>query len=184
MKHGSESHGKVKVVVKADSIEVYTLQNGRLILRHDATQRFIQHNLDVDLVVAPVKYRPAMPTLPRQMNNSFNANVFAGYRLDRFLIRGNDEGIGAARKLTHRSIGVGVFTGVCSLVVTPWTTNNQIGEEYQGFGVSRGIMLLGGVESLTFGVAAGWDRLTDRDKHVWIYQDKPWYGLTIGVNIN
>lgn len=35
-----------------------------------------------------------------------------------------------------------------------------------------------------YGVGVGWDYLTDRDKGIWIYQNKPWYGLTVGLNLN
>lgn len=41
-----------------------------------------------------------------------------------------------------------------------------------------------GVNNLTVGVGVGWDYLTDRDKAIWIYQNKPWIGVTIGLNIN
>ncbi|MFN3840039.1 MAG: hypothetical protein ACK4RF_04960 [Cyclobacteriaceae bacterium] len=68
--------------------------------------------------------------------------------------------------------------------ISPWTTNNQITDEYDGFILSRGLSAMAGINNLTVGVAIGWDYLTDRDKVVWIYQNKPWVGLMIGLNIN
>ena len=41
-----------------------------------------------------------------------------------------------------------------------------------------------GLKTLTVGFGVGWDYLTDRDKNIWIYQNKPWIGLTLGLNLN
>jgi hypothetical protein len=41
-----------------------------------------------------------------------------------------------------------------------------------------------GVNNLTVGLGVGWDALTDRDKDIWTYQNKPWFGLTVGLNLN
>jgi hypothetical protein len=30
-----------------------------------------------------------------------------------------------------------------------------------------------GLNNLTVGAGVGWDSLTDRDKNIWIYQNKP-----------
>lgn len=41
-----------------------------------------------------------------------------------------------------------------------------------------------GYKSLTVGLGVGWDNLLDRDKDIWVYQSKPWYGLTLSLNLN
>jgi hypothetical protein len=79
---------------------------------------------------------------------------------------------------------MGVFGGLGSTSITPWTTNNAITEEYNGLVLSRGFALMLGVNDLTVGLGVGWDYLTDRDKNVWIYQNRSWYGLSIGLNLN
>jgi hypothetical protein len=56
--------------------------------------------------------------------------------------------------------------------------------EYSGFVLTRGLAAMVGVNDLTFGIGVGWDYLTDRDKDIWVYQNKPWYGLTVGLNLN
>jgi hypothetical protein len=184
LKQAGRKFEKVTVTVTGDSIEV--LKKDRTFIdAHPAKDHYyLQNNLDIDILIAPFKYRPATKNLPRQLTSSFNANIFIGYRLDKYHIDINNTRTGHDRKITHSSVGIGVFGGISSLIVGPWTTNYQIADEYNGLGVCRGIMLLGGVDSLTFGVAAGFDRLTDRDKNVWIYQNKPWYGLTLGLNLN
>jgi hypothetical protein len=43
--------------------------------------------------------------------------------------------------------------------VTPWTTNNKITDEYNGFVLSRGVAVMVGINTLTVGVGAGWEYL-------------------------
>ena len=57
-------------------------------------------------------------------------------------------------------------------------------DEYDGLVLSRGFALMFGLKTLTVGFGIGWDSLTDRDKDIWIYQNKAWYGLTLGLNLN
>jgi hypothetical protein len=57
-------------------------------------------------------------------------------------------------------------------------------EEYNGMVLTRGLAFMVGINTLTVGLGVGWDYLTDRDKDIWIYQNKPWYGLTLGLNLN
>jgi hypothetical protein len=86
--------------------------------------------------------------------------------------------------MLHRGVTVGAFGGIASTGVTPWTTNNLSSDEYNGLILSRGFALMIGLNTLTVGLGVGWDYLTDRDKRIWIYQNKPWYGLSVGLNLN
>jgi hypothetical protein len=36
----------------------------------------------------------------------------------------------------------------------------------------------------SFGVAAGFDHLLNRDREIWIYNKKPWVGFVVGVALN
>lgn len=130
------------------------------------------------------KYRPTSLNLPRQLDTDFNGNVYLGCRFDRFKISFKQTPIGQKKKYSHRALTFGGFGGIGSTAMTPWTTNNVISEEYNGLVITRGLALMGGINTLTVGVGVGWDYLTDRDKNIWIYQNKPWYGLTIGLNLN
>jgi hypothetical protein len=180
-----EPYRKVDIEVDADSIYIY--EGGQRIKpKRYVDQYYFQTNLDLDMLYTVFKYRPAEPSLPRQLTNNFNANIFLGYRLDRFHFKARKQHHTRAPeyRLFHRSVAFGVFGGIGSATMGPWTTNYRITDEYYGFSVSRGVMLLAGIDSVTFGLAMGFDRLTDRDKALWIYQNRPWYGLTIGLNIN
>ena len=135
-------------------------------------------------MTVPFKYRPATQNLPRQLAVDFNGSLFLGYRIDQYKLVFTNTPAGVVKKVRHRAITLGAFGGLGTTPITPWTTNGGTTDEYTGFILNRGISLMGGVNNLTVGVGVGWDYLTDRDKDLWIYQNKPWYGLTVSLNLN
>ena len=147
-------------------------------------QVLFRRSFDVDVMTVPFKFRPATQNLPRQLNVDFNGNLFLGYRVDRYKLIFIQTPAGIMKKVRHRAITVGAFCGLGTTSITPWTTNNGTTDDYAGFILNRGIAIMGGVNNLTVGFGVGWDYLTDRDKDVWIYQNKPWYGLTLSLNLN
>jgi hypothetical protein len=184
-KQKAEKYNKVYVVSLEDSVRIYD-EATKAEVQHTAgeTQFFLTRTFDVDIMTVGFKYRPATMNLPRQVNTDFNGNVFVGYRFDRFKISYRSTPLGYRQKSSHRGVTVGGFGGVGSTAMTPWTTNNQMTDEYNGLVLTRGLAIMVGINTLTVGLGIGWDRLTDRDKHIWIYQNKPWYGLTLGLNVN
>ena len=177
---------KVNVYVKDDTIRISAFNNpDQAVLTMPATdQLFLKKSFDVDIITIPFKYRPAVSALPRQLTTDFNGNVFLGYRFDRFKIKYNATPVGIKKNLIHRAVTLGVFGGLGSTSVTPSTTNGLTADEYDGLVLSRGFALMFGLRTLTVGLGIGWDSLTDRDKEFWIYQNKSWYGLTLGLNLN
>jgi hypothetical protein len=177
---------KAWVYVNDDTISVISYKDRTQVLntRSISDQFFLKRSFDVDVMTVGFKYRPATLNLPRQLTTDFNGNVYLGYRFDRFRIQHEQTPVGMKTKHTHRGITGGVFGGIGSTSITPWTTNNLITDEYNGFILSRGVALMIGLNSLTVGFGVGWDSLTDRDRSIWIYQNKPWYGLTVGLNLN
>ena len=145
---------------------------------------FRTNSFDIDVMTILFKYRPQGPTIPRQLNTNFNGNVFMGYRVDRFKVDFERTPAGQKKSFLHTGLTVGLFGGIGSTAVNSWTTANQITDEYDGLVLSRGFAAMVGLNSLTVGLGVGWDYLTDRDKNVWVYQNKPWFGLTLGLNLN
>jgi hypothetical protein len=184
-KQKAEKYNKVYVVSLEDSVKIYDeATKAEVQYTRGETQFFLTRTFDVDIMTVGFKYRPATMNLPRQVNTDFNGNVFVGYRFDRFKISYRSTPLGYRQKTSHRGITVGGFGGVGSTAMTPWTTNNQMTDEYNGLVLTRGLAIMVGINTLTVGLGVGWDRLTDRDKYIWIYQNKPWYGLTLGLNVN
>jgi hypothetical protein len=183
-KQQGERYRKADVYVSNDSVKVFS-GDGREIAHKPLTdQLFLKQSFDLDVMTVAFKYRPGSIALPRQLLTDFNGNIFIGYRVDRFRARYRSTPLGNKVVHSHRGITLGGFGGLGSAAVTPWTTRNLVTDEYNGFVLSRGLALLIGLNTLTVGAGVGWDYLTDRDKRVWIYQNKPWYGLAIGLNLN
>ncbi|HEX6889349.1 MAG TPA: hypothetical protein VF141_01605 [Chryseolinea sp.] len=147
-------------------------------------QLLFNRSFDIDVMTVPFKYRPATQNLPRQLTVDFNGSLFFGYRVDQYKLVFKRTPAGIVKKVRHRAVTLGAFGGIGTTPVTPWTTNGGTTDEYTGFIFNRGVSLMGGVNNLTVGFGVGWDYLTDRDKEIWIYQNKPWYGLTVSLNLN
>jgi hypothetical protein len=177
---------KAWAYVNGDSVRILSYKNPAQVIVPEARtdQFFLKRSFDVDVMTVGFKYRPSIADLPRQLNTDFNGNVYLGYRLDRFRMSHKDTPFGRKTDFGHRGITAGVFGGIGSTAITPWTTNNLTTDEYNGFILSRGLAVMLGVKDLTVGLGVGWDYVTDRDKDIWIYQNKPWYGLTVGLNLN
>ena len=176
-----------KVYIKAedDSVKIYPIDGGPPLTIIPAKDEYFRTNsLDIDVMTILFKYRPKSTTIPRQLNTNFNGNVYLGYRVDRFQVDFEKTPAGQKKSFRHNGLTFGLFGGIGSTAVNPWTTANQITDEYDGVVLSRGFAAMVGLNSITVGIGVGWDYLTDRDKKVWVYQNKPWFGLTLGLNLN
>lgn len=176
---------KVFVEVTDDSVRIHSINRKTTLSILPSEDEFFRiKTFDVDVTTVGFRYRPAMKNLPHQLNTSFNGNLYLGYRIDRFQIDFKETPAGVKKINRHSALTLGVFGGIGSTFVSPWTTNHQQNDEYDGFILTRGAAAMIGINNLTVGAALGWDYLTDRDKNIWIYQNKPWLGLIVGLNIN
>jgi len=180
---GGEKPVRVYVAIHNDSIEVIPTHDSLKIVR-EIDEYFTRKTIDVDAISMAFKYRPKSFGFQRQLNTNFNGNIYLGYRVDRFWLDFKQTPAGTKKQLYHRALTVGLFSGIGSTFVSPWTTQNLITDEYDGLVLSRGLAAMAGLNNLTVGFALGWDYLADENKTIWIYQNKPWFGLSIGLNIN
>lgn len=172
----------VVVTTKDDSLQV--IASGGKLMPESNDDLFLKKSFDIDVLTVPAKYRPATVSLPTQLNTEFNGNLFLGYRLDRFRVKRKQVVTLRTERVTHQALTFGLFGGIGATQVTPSTTNRMISDEYNGLIFQRGITMMAGINNLTVGLGAGWDYLTDEKRSVWIYQNQPWYGLTLGLNLN
>ena len=175
----------VFVETTRDTVHIYPVYDGEKISIIPTKAEIFQNtSLDVDLTTAIFKYRPAAVNLPRQLNVEFNGNIYLGYRIDRFQVHYTKTPAGLVKNSGYHGITMGAFGGLGVTAVTPWTTNYQMMDEYHGMVLTHGFATMVGLGSITGGISVGWDYLTDRDKDIWIYQGKPWFGIIVGLNIN
>jgi hypothetical protein len=182
-RQGKDPLRKMYIAIVNDTAKI--LHNGQPVqVLDEVDQLAIKPSFDFDVLTMPFKFRPSSEGAPRKLNADANGAAMIGYRVDRFKIKHLKTPSGISRVPLHRGLAIGLFAGIGATPVNPWTTNYQTADEYSALVVSRGLAALVGVNNLTFGLGIGWDYLTDRDKAIWIYQNKVWYGVTIGLNLN
>jgi hypothetical protein len=172
------------IFVDGDSVSVFSDSKKKIAIDPSKDYFFIKNSFDLDVMTVAFKYRPITLGVPRQLNTEFNGNAFVGYRIDKFRLRTLQTPFGTKNKVNHRGITIGVFGGLGGTNISPTTTQNQTADDYNALILTRGLCVMIGINNLTVGLGAGWDYVTDRDKEIWIYQNKPWYGLTVGLNLN
>ncbi|WP_208408268.1 hypothetical protein [Dyadobacter arcticus] len=186
-----------------DSISIYALKKGwqhapikpsqlvkqtypqKTAVETIGANKYWQKGFDVDILTIPIKFRPSAPTFPKQFSNHLNGAVYLGYRTDVYRLAFEKDPIGRIHEKTkHYGISAGFITGFGLTPLNSWVTNNGINIEYDGLAWSKGIAFIMGLENFTFGLVGGIDHLLDENKHLWIYQGKPYLGLAVGLNLN
>ena len=149
-------------------------------------QRLIKASWDIDILTALVKVRPqAKYVLPTQFNANFNGNIYVGHRTDIYQIHYKKNPLDIyQRQINHFGFSGGLFLGLGNTALNPSTTYNAISTEYDGLVLQKGIAGIIAVNKLTIGVGVGFDNLLDKNNKSWIYENKPWFGLILGLNLN
>ena len=146
---------------------------------------FIKYSFDLDVISIPLKFRPALSNFPAQLNTTVNGGVFIGRRADIYRLSHRRNELGRySSSLQHFGFSLGLFTGIGSAVMNPSVTENGILTEYDALVVPVGLNASVGVNNVTFGAALGIDQMLSRDRNLWIYRNRPWVGLTLGLNLN
>ncbi len=146
---------------------------------------FSKVSFDLDLLTFLFKYRPSQINFPRQLNAEPNGVIFTGYRTDIFTVDYVPSVPGSVRQsVNHTGFSFGVFTGFGSALMNPWVTSSKIDKEYDGMVWSNGVASLLAVQNISIAMGIGFDFLLDGNRDVWIYQNKPWLGFAVGINLN
>ncbi|MBC7651910.1 MAG: hypothetical protein H7101_09180 [Deinococcales bacterium] len=150
------------------------------------TYKLVMPSLDIDILTALFKIRPQIANvLPTQLNANFNGNIYIGYRKDIYKIYYTKNALGnSQRQINHFGFSGGLFFGLSNTALTPSTTNSGIATDYDGMVLQKGVAGIFAVNKLTIGLSVGVNNLLDRNKAFWIYEQKPWFGLMLGLNLN
>ena len=146
---------------------------------------FKKESLDVDITAILLKYRPSVYGLPGQMTTDFNIGLYAGWRHDTYKIESKRDPLGKNHhKINNWGYDFGLFAGPGATLISPFTTQSAVTDEYSGMIIQTGIA--GFIESniASFGIAVGLDSLMNSDRQVWIYDKKPWLGFIVGIALN
>jgi len=147
--------------------------------------KLLHSSFDLDIITIPFKFRFATAGFPAQLNTNFSGALYAGFRNDVYALGYKKNLFGEyQRRISHHGYGGGIFCGIGSTPMNPWVTLNATNIEYDGFVVITGIAAIAAINRFTFGIGGGIDHLMDKNRKLWIYTNKPWLGLTIGLNLN
>lgn len=146
---------------------------------------FRKSTFDLDVLAIPVKYRGSQAGLPPQLASEINASLYFGKRKDYFQVSYDQTPSKKyKRKLDHYGFSLGGFVGFGNTIMNSDVSQGQLGYEYQAVTFSKGVAGIIGINNFTLGFAFGFDQLLDKNASYWIYDQKPWLGLALGLNLN
>jgi len=188
---------QIYINIQEDSLHIYKASKNIV----DTTQRisypsevskiqeqktsFRKNSFDVDFLTIPLKYRSGRLDVPAQLNAFLNGAVYLGYRMDKYIIHYEKTPLyNYKRNISHYGFSLGIFTGVGSVFMSPTNTSNILTQEYDGVVWNKGIGAIIAIDKFTLGLVFGFDNLLDKNKSIWIYEGKSWFGLAFGLNLN
>lgn len=143
-----------------------------------------RRSADLDITTILLKFRFPRAGVPAQLNSSFNAALYLGYRHDFFRFRDRIDPLGRrTREQHHFEFDFGPFAGIGAAAINPTTTSGLVNEEYDGVIWQKGLAAFIGSGNFSVGIGIGFDGLLNRHRHQWIYQEKPWLGILVGLNL-
>lgn len=205
--HGFESGryklaGKAKenayVAVETDSIKVYPIITKKPLLADTTSYRTFaltgnqtalppkmsKTSIDLDISTVLLKYRFQKANVPNQLSSNLNVNLYSGFRKDYYsFIDQTTPTQEKKRTMNHFEFDFGVFIGLGITPINSSVTENNVTIEYDGMVFQKGLAVFVGMQRITAGLSVGFDNLLDENHHKWIYQQQPWLGLMIGINL-
>jgi hypothetical protein len=198
-KEGEDPH-KIYADVMEDSLAVYPLiiEEGKEtpdISSHIGTKiseikpgnsfyknSFSNKSIDIDLSTVLMKLRPHQKDVPTQLSYNINAALYIGLRRDFYKLIPYKS---ALKKETSfvRQLGFdfGLFAGIGMTAMNPWVTEGKVPIEYDGIVFQKGIAGFITIDRMSVGLSLGFDNLLDSNKKSWVYNQKPYIGLMIGI---
>jgi hypothetical protein len=143
---------------------------------------FVQNSIDVDLSTVLMKLRPPQKDVPPQLSYNINAALYIGLRKDYYkLIPGKTPLKKETSFVRQFGFDAGLFAGIGMTAMNPWVTEGKVPIEYDGIVFQKGIAGFITIDRMSVGISLGFDNLLDSNKKSWVYNQKPYIGLMIGI---
>jgi hypothetical protein len=143
---------------------------------------FMKTSIDADLTTVLLKFRPSQANVPPQLSANLNAAIYLGYKKDYYKINTSISAIKeVGNSIHHFSFDAGIYAGIGITPINPTVTNDKVMLEYDGMVFQKGVAAFIGIDIFNFGIGLGFDNLLDSNKKDWIYNQKPWIGLLLGI---
>jgi hypothetical protein len=147
--------------------------------------RYTDARLVLQGLSLPLKFRPEVPgkdSLPATVETGFNPAFALGYqhRFNRYTVQKNALG----NNVTSLSITGGALLGVSAVGLKSVNTRGaDIAIDRSVPAASVGLFGLIGIDRVNVGLAVGWDHAFGDRAGDWLYQHKPWYGVSVGLDL-
>lgn len=199
--HKSEEEGSKKIYAEVyeDSLVIYKMNPGSSkdpdpesvtgtrisTVNPDSylfNSKFIKNSIEIDLSTMLTKLRPATYGVPFQLNANLNALIYMGARKDYYIIKSHKLPLNKDYS-SVKQIGYdfGIFAGIGITPINPTVTNNNTSLEYDGIVFQKGIGAFITINYLSVGITLGFDNLISSDSKIWIYNNRPYLGLALGI---
>jgi hypothetical protein len=143
---------------------------------------FVKNSIDVDLSTLLLKLRPPSKNVPNQLSYNVNAAMYCGLRKDFYKLIPYRSPLNEETSFV-RQIGfdAGLFAGIGITPINPSVTEGNETLEYDGIVFQRGVAGFITIDRMSVGVSLGFDKLLDHNKNIWVYNNRPYIGLMIGI---
>jgi len=144
---------------------------------------FTNNSIDIDLTSILFKYRQPKDDVPAQFSADLNFAIFLGFRKDYYKMA-------SSTRQPHdemsfiRQVGfdLGIFAGIGTSPVNPTNTNNKTSQQYDAMIFQKGVAGFISYGKMSLGLALGFDNLMDKNRPSWVFDQKPYLGLVIGIS--
>lgn len=144
---------------------------------------FVNNSVDVDLTSILFKYRHPRDDVPGQFSADLNFAIYMGFRKDFYKIESSVHPLHEEMSFIKQfGFDLGIFAGIGTSPVNPTVTNNKISQQYDAMIFQKGVSGFISYDNISIGLAIGFDNLVDKNKASWIYNQKPYLGLVIGIS--
>jgi hypothetical protein len=143
---------------------------------------FVRTSADIDLSTVLLKFRPGTGGVPSQLSSNINGIFYSGFRKDYFKIKSSISELHEISSFVrHTGFDFGLFAGIGITPLNPTVTMNRITQEYDGVVFQKGFSIFATYETMSVGFALGFDTLLDHNRKIWVFNNKPWLGLVLGI---
>jgi hypothetical protein len=199
LKTGNGESSKVYAEVNEDSLVVYKIKTGVPKVPDPASGQgitinkvdtgnfffnstFVKSSIEFDISTILTKMRPPASGVPVQMNANLNALAYIGTRKDYYTLKSHTTVMNRSTSyIKQYGFDVGIFAGIGITPINPTVTNDKTSLEYDGIVFQKGIAAFLTVDYISIGIAVGFDSLIGNDSELWIYHNKPYIGLALGI---
>ena len=154
-------------------------------LQFEDSFRAWDSRFDVDAITVPFRYRFRQGrTIPGGFVSNPNVGIYAGWRTDMVTHQIQYTRNLCLSELSTVAFGFGAFSSINPVYVSPWNTDYGVDVEYDGLGVNYGVAAIAGYRQMTVGLLLGFELLLDENHIHWVFHNKPWIGVSLGLNLN